>query len=139
MSFEKLHIADSISLYFWLELLHQSNYAAMQQRTPVRHVWVTGDVPQNAGLSSEITVVSAAPSGIGPGCITTHGWRRGLHSCAASRLTRRWRLGTHQRLSTHSQLATRCQMAKRCQRPNAIEYRSGNLANGCNGWASNQR
>jgi hypothetical protein len=61
----------------------------MQQRTPARHVWVTGHVSQKAGLSSEITMVSAAPSGLVRGCIATHGWRRGLHSCAASRLGRR--------------------------------------------------
>src|SRR5205085_12232979 len=93
--------------FLWLELLHQSNCPAMQRRTPVRHVWVTGHVSQNAGLSSEVTIVSAAPSGLIPGCITTHGWRRGLHSYAASRLTRRWRLGAHWRLSTHSRLAPR--------------------------------
>ena len=55
MSFEKSHIANSISLYFWLELLHQSNYPAMQQRTPVAHACVTRHVPQNAGLFPEIT------------------------------------------------------------------------------------
>ena len=54
-----------------LELLHQSECSAMQQRTPVRHVWVTGHVSQNAGLSSEITIVSVAPSGLVRCCITT--------------------------------------------------------------------
>ena len=32
-------------------------------------------------------LVSVAPSGLIGCCIATHGWRRGLHSCAASRLS----------------------------------------------------
>ena len=44
-------------------------------------------------------LVSVAPSGLIRCCIITHGWRRGLHSCAASRLASREAPGTATRHS----------------------------------------
>src|SRR6266567_5468871 len=44
----------SPSSRLWMQLLRQMGQLAMQQRAPVPHLWVTGQVPQHARLSLQL-------------------------------------------------------------------------------------
>jgi len=50
----KISRRRSFSSRLWMQLLRKMGWFAMQPHTPVPHLWVTGQVPQHARLSSQL-------------------------------------------------------------------------------------